>query len=155
MSVGIDDFGSYFTACTAINRWGSSWREWTSEGLWSTQALNWPIWGPERYIPWYTPTDSCPKWSASRLSISLCSWQETSWAGPPVNGCRKEEINTFHQNQDFTPSPFSIKEARILTQGRWFFGTLVHHLLSLLAFRIKSLFLAPTAHFLIYWPVMG
>jgi len=65
---------------------------------------------------------------------------------------QKEEINTFplkaDGNQevfDFTPSLFSIKEAWILTQARWFFaGALAHHLLSLLAFRIKLLFHAPT-----------
>ena len=65
---------------------------------------------------------------------------------------QKEEINTFPPkadgNQevfDFTPSLFSIKEAWILTQARWFFaGALAHHLLSLLAFRIKLLFHAPT-----------
>ena len=39
--------------------------------------------------------------------------------------------------------PFSIKEAWILTQVRWFSGAWVHHLLGLLAFWIKSLFLAP------------
>ena len=64
---------------------------------------------------------------------------------------QKEEINTFRLkadgNQevfDFTPSLFSIKEAWLL-QARWFFaGALAHHLLSLLAFRIKLLFHAPT-----------
>lgn len=38
-------------------------------------------------------------------------------------------------NQDFI---------HILTQGRWFFGTLVHHLLCVLSLWIKLLFLAPT-----------
>ena len=33
-----------------------------------------------------------------------------------------------------TVSPFSIKEAWILTRIRWLFGTLVCHLLSFLAF---------------------
>ena len=51
----------------------------------------------------------------------------------------------------FTPSPISIKEASILTQARWFFGTWVHHLIVLLAFWIKLLFLAPTICFSIYW----
>ena len=40
----------------------------------------------------------------------------------------------------------------ILTQVRWFFGTLVHHLLALLAFPMKSLFFAPCLS--MYWPVM-
>ena len=50
------------------------------------------------------------------------SSQEISWPGPPVNDCRREEINTSpleaDQNQemfDFTSSPFNIKEAWILT----------------------------------------
>ena len=83
--------------------------------------------------------------------IPLFSSQGISWAGPPVNDCREEEINTSlpeadgkQEMFDFTRSPFSIKEDWILTQARWFFGTRVHHLLGLLAFWIKSLFLAPT-----------
>lgn len=32
---------------------------------------------------------------------------------------------------------------------------LVHHILGLLAFQIKSLFLAPTPHLSIFWPVWG
>ena len=52
------------------------------------------------------------------------------------------------------PSPFSIKEAWILTPIRWFFGTLVLHLLSLLISRIKLLSLAPTLHLLVYWSVL-
>ena len=39
------------------------------------------------------------------------------------------------------PPLFRVKGTWILTQARWFFGTQVHHLLSLLAFQIKSLFL--------------
>ena len=61
-----------------------------------------------------------------------------------------------NQNQevfDFTSSPLSIKEAWIPNQAIWFFGTGVHPLLSLLAFWIKSLFLAPTTCLSIYWPV--
>ena len=57
------------------------------------------------------------------------------------------------RTRTFTPDPFSIKKAWILTQGRWVFGTVVPHLLSLLAFWIKSLFLVPTAGLLTYWPV--
>ena len=62
-----------------------------------------------------------------------------------------------NQNQevfDFTSSPLSIKEAWIPAQARWFLGTGVHPLLSLLAFWIKSLFLAPTTCLSIYWPVV-
>ena len=79
----------------------------------------------------------------------MFSSQETSWPGLPVNDCRKEEINTsppeadWNQERfDFTPSPFSIKEAWILTQARWLFGTQVHHLLSLLAFKLSHYFLS-------------
>ena len=60
------------------------------------------------------------------------SSQETSPPGPPVDDGRKKEMNTSppeaDQNQDmcyFTPSPFRIKAVWILTQARWFFGTLV------------------------------
>lgn len=53
------------------------------------------------------------------------------------------------------PFPFNIKEVRTLTWVRWCFGTLAHHLLSLLVSQIKSLFLAPTTHLLTYWPIMG
>ena len=64
---------------------------------------------------------------------------------------QEEEINTSplkaDGNQevfDFTPSLFSIEEAWILSQARWFFaGALGHHFLSLLAFRVKLLFHAP------------
>ena len=38
-----------------------------------------------------------------------------------------------------TTSPFSIKEAWILTWVRWFFGTLVYHLLGLLGSQIVSI----------------
>ena len=49
------------------------------------------------------------------------------------------------------PTPFSIKEAWVLTQGRWFFGTQVHHLLGLLAFLINLSCLAPATCLSIYW----
>ena len=39
-------------------------------------------------------------------------------------------------------SSFLVKETWILTQQRWFFGTVAHHLFGLLAFWVKSLFLA-------------
>ena len=78
---------------------------------------------------------------------------------PPMNDYRKEEINSSpleadgnQETFDFTPSPFSIKEAGTLTQARWFFGTQFHHLLGLLTFWMKSLFLTPTTHLSIYWP---
>lgn len=50
-----------------------------------------------------------------------------------------------------TPSPFSIKEVWIQLRWDGFLWTLVHHLLSLLAFWIKSLFLAPTSCLSKYW----
>ena len=42
------------------------------------------------------------------------------------------------RNQNFSPSPFSVKEAWFLTPETWFFGTLERYLLGLLAFQIKS-----------------
>ena len=92
-------------------------------------------------------------------------FRETSWSCPPVNGSKKEEINTvppwgwpfqdiFARLMSFllyllTSPSFSIKETRIQTQSRCFFGTLGHHLLLLLTFQIKSIFLASTTHLLI------
>ena len=55
---------------------------------------------------------------------------------------------------DITPSPFRIKEAWILTLGRQFSRTWVYHLLGLLAFEIKSLFLVPVTPLWIYRPVV-
>ena len=64
---------------------------------------------------------------------------------PPKTAARTKFSDTDEcATTSHTPSPFSIKEAWILTLVRWFFGTLVHHLLSLLAFWIKSPFLALT-----------
>lgn len=45
-----------------------------------------------------------------------------------------------------------IKEARLLAQARWFFGTLVHYLLSPLVW-IRLLILAPTPCVSTHWPV--
>ena len=49
-----------------------------------------------------------------------------------MNDCREEEINTslleadWNQEMlDFTPSPFSIKEAWVLTQAKWFLGMIL------------------------------
>lgn len=52
------------------------------------------------------------------------------------------------------PSQLNIKGPWILTEKRWFSERLVCHLLNLLAFQLKSSFLAPTTHLPIYWPVM-
>ena len=62
---------------------------------------------------------------------------------PTRTGARTKDsdIKKF-ATTNHTLSPFSIKEAWILTWIFW--GTLVHNLLHLLAFQIKSLFLAPT-----------
>lgn len=49
-----------------------------------------------------------------------------------------------------TSLSFSIKETWVLTSVTWIFGTLVHHLLDLLAFQVKSLFLASTSHLSLY-----
>ena len=80
--------------------------------------------------------------------------------GSPVNGCRKEEISIppqeFDQNHkifEITPSPFSIKEARILTEGKLVFwdATIFSVLLN---FWIKLLFLTPATCLWIFWPVL-
>ena len=77
-----------------------------------------------------------------------------------MHGCRKKEMNTsppeFDWNQEvfeFSPSHFNIKEAWILTQRKWSFGTWLNRFLGLLAFRIKLLFPYPVPCLSIYWPV--
>ena len=94
--------------------------------------------------------EPCLPGNQREAKIPLFSSQETSCPGPPVNGCRKEEMTTTRpesaRNQemlDLTPSPFSRKEACILTQARWFAGARAHHLLGQLAFWMKLLFLGP------------
>lgn len=52
------------------------------------------------------------------------------------------------------PSPFSTKETWNLTRVRYFYGTLLHYLPGLLAFQIKSLFIAPAPRLSIYWRVV-
>ena len=64
------------------------------------------------------------------MTVGRKKWTHPLWR---LTGTRK--------GLTLLPPFFSIKEAWILTRGRWFFGTLVHHLLRLLAFWIKSLFL--------------
>ena len=48
----------------------------------------------------------------------------------------------------------SIKTTSIQIQARWFFGTLVHHLLGLLALQITLLFIVPKPRLSPDWPVM-
>ena len=162
---------------------------------------------------------------SNEVKLKYLSSQETFWPGPPVKGCRKEDINTsplesagtrkylqqlivfwgfpggldgkesacsagdrgsipgsgrspgeFHGQKSLvgyspwgyrewettkwlththTPPPLcTIKETSIQTWAGCFFGTLVHHLPSLLAFLIKPTLLAPTACFSIDWPVV-
>lgn len=76
-----------------------------------------------------------------------------------MNDCSQKEINTSSPKAagnpevfDFTPSCF--KETWAPTQARWFSGMWGHHLFGLLAFRIKSLFLAPTCCLSIYWHIV-
>ena len=72
-----------------------------------------------------------PMWTAARIKDSGT----------------KKSATTSH-----APSSYGIKETWILTQV-WVsvFGTLVQDIFSLLGFWIKSLFLTPVTHFLIYW----
>ena len=48
----------------------------------------------------------------------------------------------------------SVNETSTQTLARWFFGTRVPDLSSVLGFHITSIFLAPTPHLLIYWPIV-
>ena len=98
--------------------------------------------------------------------MPLFSSQETFWLGPPVNGCRKENVNisslsmagTRKYLQQFITIftlPFylllcSIIETSTQTWTRWFFETWVHQLLCVLVFQIKSLFLVSRACLSIY-----
>ena len=66
--------------------------------------------------------------------------EKKKWTHPSPEADQNEEMCYF------TPSPFRIKEVWILTQARWFFGTLVHQPLGLLAFWIKSIFLPLPPH---------
>ena len=59
------------------------------------------------------------------------------YPGPTGSGWHPDVCNIHH-----TPSPLGVKEAWILTQGRWFLEIRVNHLLGLVAFWIKFLFLA-------------
>ena len=81
-----------------------------------------------------------------RLVSSCWTFVGTLW--PDLHGrlqkIKDSDPKKFATNNHIL-SLFSIK-ARILTQERWFFGTPVHHLVSLLAFQIKLLFFAPTTH---------
>ena len=90
---------------------------------------------------WGVFWEYCLLCSECWVKIPLFSSQEIAWPGPPVNGCRKEEIQASSsetdKNQNFIPSPKSIKEAWIITQRWRFSGTLVPHLLNLLVFQMK------------------
>ena len=75
-----------------------------------------------------------------------------------MNDYRKKKLTHPYGAQwepgvfDFIPSPLGIKKAWI--QERWFSQMRVYQLLGLLTSQIKLLFLAPTLHLLIHWPVM-
>lgn len=74
---------------------------------------------------------------------------------------QEEEIHTFlrgpkgkEEASDFTPSPFSIKAAGILTLARWLLGGhKPYHLLSA-GFLCKAAILCPTSSSLHYQPVV-
>ena len=90
------------------------------------------------------------KWKLKVKSLSRVQLLETSWTAgyqaPPSMGLSRQE----YWSGVLLPSPYK----RILNSNsrRLFFGILVHRLLRLLVFWVKSLFLAPTACLLIYWP---
>ena len=78
----------------------------------------------------YWPISGTPASQGMRIKLKHLwpAHKKPASPGPPGNGCKKEEVNTSW-NQDFSPSPFGIKEARILTRGRWFLGKLACRLL--------------------------
>ena len=100
--------------------------------------------------------------------MPLFSSKETFWLGPPVKGCRKENLihpfwvslepgNICNNLSPFFILPLyiflcSIIETSIQTWTRWFFVTWIHQLLCLLVFQIKSLFLAPRTCLSMYCP---
>ena len=77
-------------------------------------------------------------------------WDLTYVDSCKVKGCWHQEICSNPP----CPSPFSVEEAWLLTRLTGFFGTLIYHLLGLLAFQIKSWFLDPRICLLIYWSIM-
>lgn len=81
----------------------------------------------------YTITVIWPRWTAART---------------------KDSRTNYFAAISHTSFPFSIKEAWTLIWGGQFFGTLIYHLLRLLAFQIKSFFLVPTTGLSISWPVV-
>ena len=112
-----------------------------------------------------------PPMPEHEAKIPLFSSQETSWSGLPENKCRQQEIDTCPLksgwNQEIfvtvycllnfisSPTPLCfIKETKILTWARCFFGTLVHCLLGLLGYQIRLLFFALRSHFSTYWLVI-
>ena len=78
----------------------------------------------------YWPISGTPASQGMRIKLKYLwlAHKKPASPGPPGNGCKKEKVNTSW-NQDFSPSPFSIKEACILTRGRWFLGKLACYLL--------------------------
>ena len=92
-----------------------------------------------------------------RITFVLLEVYRNIVTWPTRTGARTKDSGTkkFATTSHPRPTPFSInKEVWVLTWGRWFFGTLVHYLFSLLAFWIKSLFLAPKLRLSIYRPVV-
>ena len=99
--------------------------------------------------------DQAHLWMASRKKKLI----HPLWS---LAGTRKYSITLPFSPCSSPPTLCSIKKKKrkkkkkpsIQTQARWLFGTLVHHLFGLLAFQIKSQFLAPTPFLLIYQPVL-
>ena len=92
-----------------------------------------------------------------RTEYNMSCWRFTGIWWPDLLG-HLQETGFWHQevynNQPYSAPLFSIKGAWILTQVRYFFGAVLHHLYGLLAFRLKSLFLDPTTHFSICLPMV-
>lgn len=80
-------------------------------------------------------------------------WAPRPSKGPSVSGCRLPGPATGQQHSGPSPPLTCVRRALIWTGGRWFSRHSSLPPSHLLAPRLKSLFLVPTAHLPIYWPV--
>ena len=118
------------------------------------KKLTHPLWSLPRirkYLQQFIAFFTLPPW----VWVNSGSWW---WTGRPgvlrFMGSQRVGHDWATELSWTEPLLCSIKEISIQTWARCFFGTLVHHLLCLLAFWIKSLFLVPTPNFLIDWPLL-
>ena len=130
------------------------WKHPDQACLWMTaEKKNWTH--PLQSLTWtsrcltllpYSFFFSLPQRSACRILVSQPGMKPM----PPTEEAQSPNRWT---TRELPLSTLNIKEAWLRTQGRWFSGTLAHHL-SLLAFWIKSLFLVPIVCLSAYWPAV-